>query len=106
MWECFEQASLFVDVDYGQWGLEVLSPANSLRCTREAWKENGEELRLGDVVIGEFLGDQELVVIEKDGEIVMYLPLDGREDWYRVAPSLFLRAYVDASGEKYWEDAS
>jgi hypothetical protein len=66
-------------------------------------------LRQDDIVLGEFLGDQELLVLAPSEtgrrRILIALPLDGRSDWYGAAHDLpqFLEWYFDHGGEKYWE---
>jgi len=64
----------------------------------------------GDVIIGEFLGDSDLLLIRCDsnsndfGAVVVVLPLDDRPEWYLVAYSFieFLWAYLSSGGEKFW----
>ncbi|MGH2681836.1 MAG: hypothetical protein ACRDIX_01225 [Actinomycetota bacterium] len=108
LWLTCRDADLFVDVDYGQWGLKLLSPtASAARSARERDARRAD-FREGDVIIGEFLGDQDLVVIDDSGRVLVALPLDGRADWPRPAVSLaeFLSDYVSANGAKYWETSS
>jgi len=104
-WRTCAEADLFVDLDYGQWGLRLLAPANSATRTASARSERPSEFEVGDVVLGEFLGDLDLLVIESDGPVRIALPLDLRADWPRPAADLkaFLRSYVDSGGDKYWE---
>jgi hypothetical protein len=108
LWTVCREAELFVDVDYGQWGLKLLSPDAS--AARSASERTGRpaDFDASDVVLGEFLGDLELLVIARDGVVLVALPLDGRDDWYRPASSLgeFLSRYVDSGGQKYWEQGS
>jgi len=110
-WSLHERATLFRDVDYGQWGLRVLAPSDSLDFTaryRAARRKDGIE---GDLIIGEFLGDSDLLMLRTDrdrndyGSVVVVLPLYPRKDWYRVASSFegFLAAYAEAEGDKFWE---
>jgi hypothetical protein len=87
----------------------LLSPAESARRTAAVRAERPDDLRDDDVVIGEFLGDQELVVFapSQRGErrVLIALPLDRRDDWYGAASGLaeFLTRYRESEGEKYWE---
>jgi hypothetical protein len=105
-WAVCQEATLFLDVDYGQWGLRLFGAATSatetLKC-RE-WMTNG--LLDGDVVIGEFLGDLELLVcdVQGAGQLLVSQPLDPRTSWHRVGSTMaeFLRMYVDNAGEKFW----
>lgn len=107
-WRQSRSARLFEDVDYGQWGLRILSPDQSLARTNAERADRPDDVRATDVVVGEFLGDQELLVVVVDGQaagVLVGLPLDPRADWYRVGSSLsdFLGDYLAAVGEKFWE---
>jgi hypothetical protein len=104
-WTAARSAELFLDVDYGQWGLRLLAPAKSAGATATATRDRPGEFRSGDVVFGRFVGDQELLVIESSGSVLVALPLDNRKDWPMVGESLpdFLARYVAAHGDKYWE---
>lgn len=111
LWSSSRQSRLFEDVEYGQWGLTLLSPEAAAQ--RMAWErdQRPEAYRPGDVVIGKFIGDQELVVIApseaSSRRVLIALPLDGRTDWYGAASTLaeFLDRYLKAHGDKYWEQA-
>lgn len=71
-----------------------------------------EDFRPGDLIIGEFLGDADLLVLRCDatspdfGNVIIALPLDSREEWYVAANSLegFLSQYIAAQGDKFWEN--
>jgi hypothetical protein len=67
------------------------------------------DFRSDDVVVGEFLGDQELLVLSPSEaglrRVLIALPLDARSEWFGAATSLvdFLDKYFGAGGSKYWE---
>jgi hypothetical protein len=109
LWAAAREARLFVDVEYGQWGLALLSPEASAEATRFLHQTRPTDVRAGDVVVGEFLGDADLLVLSPhdDGErrVLVALPLDDRDEWPGVAPDLatFLQRYLEALGNKYWE---
>ena len=106
LWLTSRTVRLFEDVEYGQWGLVLLSPEQAAARTIEFYDTYPDDAVRGDIVIGEFLGDLELLVLSGDGEgVLVALPLDPRAHWYRVAPSLteFLIKYRTALGSKYWE---
>jgi hypothetical protein len=109
MWSTSRQSRLFEDVDYGQWGLILLSPTAAAERTAAEQARRPGVYRADDVVVGEFLGDQELVVLAPSevgrGHMLIALPLDDRGDWYAAAGDLteFLDRYLDALGDKYWE---
>ncbi|WP_326837375.1 hypothetical protein VSH64_21185 [Amycolatopsis rhabdoformis] len=110
-WSTSGSSVLFEDVDYGQWGLKLLSPQDAARRTLQESTQRPAVYRGDDVVIGEFLGDQDLVVFAPSEvgcrRVLVALPTDGRSDWYAVAGSLaeFLDRYLHELGDKYWEDA-
>jgi len=111
LWDLASSLRLFVDITYGQWGLIVLPPARAVEFTVRQFSLYEEKMRKGDLVIGEFLGDTELVILRCDraeedfGKVLIFLPLDPRADWPCVGNSFdeFLRRYVENRGSKYWE---
>jgi len=110
-WKRSECAKLFEDVKYGQWGLEILNGAEAARETNEQHSCRSNDFERGDLVVGRFLGDSDLLLVRCDsnandfGSVIVALPLDPRQDWDRVADSFedFLETYASAAGEKYWE---
>jgi hypothetical protein len=111
-WSECRGARLFEDLDHGQWGLVLLDPSTSARRTAQERRDRPRELFRDDIVIGEFLGDQDLLVVApaESGarRVLVPLPLDTRSDWYGVGTDLanFLDRYVAAKGEKFWEQQS
>lgn len=108
MWLTCRQSRLFEDIEYGQWGLRMLSPGDAVRRTIDERQRRSSCYLDSDIVIGEFLGDSELLVFSSTSEnapIMISLPLDPRNDWPAPAASLsaFFRRYLEALGEKYWE---
>lgn len=109
LWSACREARLFEDVQYGQWGLLLLAPEASAVRTIQEREARPRDFRADDIVIGEFLGDQELVVLAPSEagsrRVLVALPLDRRADWFAAASSLneFLVLYFDAVGNKYWE---
>jgi hypothetical protein len=111
-WSISRETRLFEDIDYGQWGLVLLSPTASARRTAEQRTNRPSDYSTDDIVIGEFLGDLELLVMAPsqtgDQRILIALPLDDRPDWYSAASSFtqFLNRYRESHGGKYWEAAT
>jgi hypothetical protein len=104
-WGLYRSGTLFRDVDYGQWGLKLLSPmAAAARSTAER-SARPKDVEASDIILGEFLGDQDLLVVDKMGAVLVALPLDHRAEWYRAAANLpeFFGRYVESRGEKFWE---
>ena len=109
LWSAARAARWFEDADYGQWGLGLLDPLASRQRTEAERGERPQDVRDDDIVVGEFLGDQELLVVAPSEEgvrrVLIALPLDARADWFGVAGDLaqFLASYFAARGDKYWE---
>lgn len=111
-WVEARNATLFKDGQYGQWGLRILGPTASLKQTRRYEQERAEDVVTGDLVIGTFLGDSDLLIVRRDpnvsdyGSVMVALPLDPRSDWDVVAGSFdkFVERYAAANGSKFWEN--
>ena len=111
-WTVTESATLFLDSTYGQWGLHIFEPNEAVERTTVFAEERRRDFWKGDLVLGRFLGDSDLLVVrcsddEADsGKVLVALPLDPRNDWYNVANSFaeFLEKYIAAKGDKFWEN--
>lgn len=102
-WLIADRAILFKDTEYGQWGLEVLTPHDAIEVTREVLTERPKEFLATDLVIGRFWGDSDLLFISGDekkyGMVGVALPIDKRKDWFWVASdfSSFLQKFYEES---------
>lgn len=109
LWLATREAWLFEDTEYGQWGLHLLPPDVSATRTRVERADRSDDMRSDDIVLGEFLGDQELLVFAPSEahrrRILVALPLDPRDDWYAAGESVtgVLEQLLASEGEKYWE---
>lgn len=107
-WRLSAGGRLFVDVDYGQWGLVIYGPAKSVEMTATIRSED-DRYEADDLIVGEFLGDTDRLVIQTrpDGgsRVLIALALDDRIDWDEPAHSFeeFLTMFVRTGGKKYWE---
>lgn len=109
-WDDIGGARLFIDAEYGQWGLTLWSPTEVALRSPEEVALRPRDCRPGDLFIGKFVGDQELLLIrcaryEQDfGQVEVALEIDPRPAWPVVADSFgdFLVKYVHASGDKFW----
>ena len=92
-WRRCRQASLFKDVDYGQWGVEILSPDRAIRESAYSLASRPKDFLCTDLVFGKFFGDSELLVMNCDssdneyGSIRVALPIDKRNNWPLAAHS-------------------
>lgn len=110
-WQIAASARLFEDRTYGQWGLVILSRSEALARTRQARRDRPRQYWRGDLVVGEFRGDSDLLVVRCGpgkpdfGRVLVALPIDPRWDWYEAAHDFeaFLERYAAEGGEKFWE---
>ncbi|EJH7015972.1 SMI1/KNR4 family protein [Salmonella enterica] len=105
-WEVFNSADLFKDSQYGQWGIRILTPNEAIDVTHKQKKERKQDFLSSDLIFGRFLGDSDLLMIDKNsGVISVVLPIDKRNEWYKVADSLgeFFDKLLSSQGDKYWE---
>lgn len=114
LYATYDLVRLFEDVEYGQWGLVLGSPDDVSQWTHAYRDYHGVEAEMDDLVIGQFLGDSDLLVVRArkaprdHGNVLVALPLDKRVDWWRPAKSLdeFFSLYADYQGEKFWSRRS
>ncbi len=112
-WSISRTAKLFEDREYGQWGLEILTPQRAVEMTNSYRARRQRDFVDGDLVLGQFFGDSDLLIIRCDvnspdyGNVLVALPLDPRPHWYLSAESFaeFLQRYAKAGGDKFWENA-
>ena len=103
-WSMHGGGELFRDVEYGQWGLRIFSPRESAEESARYHALQPNRVSRSDLIFGEFLGDSDLVLVDEKGTTYVAAPIDPRDQWYREdSLSSFLRRYVAASGDKYWE---
>lgn len=104
-------AYLFQDAKYGQWGLHLLDLHLIQRITAEFFEDRYDNALTGDLIIGEFLGDGEKLLVRLDpniadfGTIVIVCPISKREEWQIIETNFydFIINYFQNNGEKYWE---
>lgn len=103
LWSRTSGGPLLVDEQFGICGLMLYSPEESgSRATERA--EAGYEISAGDWVLGEFVGDTDMLVVEADGAVLISTGSYPRDNWYRFESlSDVLSRYVLEHAEKYWE---
>lgn len=112
LWSRASELRLNEDLNYGQWGCILWSPAELVERHKKAldWRRP-EDFHRGDVIIGEFRGDTDLVILRCDpaksdyGKVVVALAIDPRSEWPCVASSItdFVLQYLSCPERKYWE---
>jgi hypothetical protein len=109
LWNVCRRAHLFEDTDHRASGLVLLDPKTSARRTAEN-VQTDSRFADDDLVIGEFLNSQELVIIAPSEtgrrRIMIALAVVDRESWFGAGTDLadFLEAYFCAGGESYWDE--
>lgn len=108
LWASYKSGTLFRDVDRGQWGLRLLDSHEAAKRSAAERATRPTDFLESDIVLGEFLGDNDLLVVETTGAVLVALPLDSRANWPRPAENLpeFLERYVRNVGDKYWESGA
>lgn len=104
-------AYLFEDVIYGQWGLILLDLYFIEVKTQEFMHDYRDAFIFGDYIIGEFLGDNDLLLLRLDetkedyGSIIVANRMDSREEWKKVERNFrnFIVNFAINEGQKYWE---
>ena len=112
LWSRASELRLNEDVTYGQWGCILWSPVEVVARHKQAvgWR-GADNFGAGDVIIGEFRGDTDLVVLRCDpsksdyGKIVIALAIDSRNEWPFVASSItdFVLQFLSDPERKFWE---
>ena len=110
LWQKSNGLRLFEDKTYGQSGLIIWSSQKVLE-QQQILRRGSDEFQSGDIIIGEFLGDSDLLVVRCDqnsddfGQLIISLPIDHRSDCYYLPYLLpeFLQKIINGQGEKFWE---
>jgi len=110
LWQKCNGLRLFEDKTYRQSGLIIWSP-KKVAEKQKTLRQKSDEFEDGDLVIGEFLGDSDLLIVRCDqdsddfGQLIISLPIDHRSDWYYLPYLLpeFLQKFINSQGEKFWE---
>jgi hypothetical protein len=115
LWEKTSGLRLFEDIKYGQWGLHLWGPSDTVRMHPVELTYHPPEVMLRcDLFVGRFLGDADRLVLRCDrdlkdfGSVQVAVEIEPRREWPMVGHSLaeFLDRYVKGAGEKFWEPQS
>ncbi len=111
LWNQAAGLSLYKDISYGQWGLTIWSPEETLTGHPDRITEKREEdILKGDLIIGELIGDSEYPILRCDpalddfGKLIIIRAMERRKDWPVVASSLteFLERAAPSIEYQYW----
>jgi hypothetical protein len=110
-WRVCGGAELFKDVVHGQWGLRLLSEPDAVAATLEYFANDFRAVK-GDLVVGKFIGDSELLVVRANagsvdfGKVVVVDEIHKRLNWLVASANFrkFLAQYARRMGRKFWVD--
>lgn len=110
IWQEVSGLRLFEDVNYEQWGFVLWSPEQTVRFHPQRTATLQRELVNGDLAVGEFLGDADLLIVRCDsqaddfGAVLIALPSEPRSSWPVIAATLtdYLSHAVAVATPKYW----
>lgn len=113
-WSVCDSAELFKDAQFGQWGVQILTPTEAKAETEKWISTRPDDFESHDLVFARFFGDSDLLVIDgskASGDhrsVLVALPFDPRSDWPKAGKSFeaFLQLLIANEGDKYWEVAS
>jgi hypothetical protein len=114
MWSLGSELRIHCEINYSQWGLILWSPLDCLKNQSKYTTRRPEHFVKGDLFIGEYLGDLDLVLIrcnlqEPDfSRIVIADAIDPRSNWLTVANSLseFINQTLDNPENKFWDKSN
>jgi len=102
-WRFTTGGPLLVDRQFGICGLSLNDPTRSRQQVRDR-ASSGYEVAESDWVLGEFVGDTDMLIIDENGGVLVAAGSYPRRDWYRFdSLSVLLRRYVQSHAEKFWE---
>ncbi|AIY46967.1 hypothetical protein [Mycolicibacterium fortuitum] len=102
-WRRTSEGLLLVDEKFGICGLTLRNPTGAKQRSRDR-ADDGYEVSDSDWVLGEFVGDTDMLIIDADDAVLISAGSYPRRDWYRFESLTdVLSKYVETTAEKYWE---
>lgn len=102
-WRHTSGGRLLADEQFGICGLTLHNPTEAKQRSHDR-AYYGYEVSESDWVLGEFVGDTDMLIIDADDAVLISAGSYPRSDWYRFeSPSAVLSKYVETTAEKYWE---
>lgn len=103
LWTRTSGGPLLVDEQFGICGLVLHGPAEARQRSRDR-ADHGYDISESDWVLGEFIGDTDMLVIDAEGGVLVSAGSYPGGDWYRFDSLVgLLLGYVESHAEKYWE---
>lgn len=110
LWHYVSQLYIAQDMTYGQWGLFIWSPDETLENNQNDPRYNYYHLMRGEIIIGNLIGDSDIVIMRCDknqddfGAIILAEAIVDREEYEIVASSLseFLERFLQSPHKKFW----
>lgn len=101
LWRTYESGELFRDETFGQMGLRIHSPSAAADATLRRSSTHDELHAECDLVIGEFLGDADMLIVTIGGDVVASIGSSPRDEWARFSGlEDFFATYTETTGEK------
>ncbi|MGV0675697.1 hypothetical protein ABQE62_05825 [Mycolicibacterium fortuitum] len=102
-WRRTSGGLLLVDEQFGICGLTLHNPTAAKQRSRDR-ADDGYDLSESDWMLGEFVGDTDMLIIDANDAVLISAGSYPRSDWYRFESlSDVLSKYVETTAEKYWE---
>lgn len=104
LWRRTSGGLLLVDEEFGICGLTLHDPTQAKQRSRERAEDGYEVDPDSDWVLGEFVGDTDMLVVDERDAVLVSAGSYPRGEWYRFnSLAELLRSYVESHAEKYWE---
>lgn len=102
-WRHTSGGLFLVDEQFGICGLTLYGPSQAKQRS-QARAADGYQVSESDSVIGEFVGDTDMLIVDGQGKVVISAGSYPRADWYTFdSLADMLRRYAETGAEKYWE---
>ena len=110
LWKYASNVYICEEINYGQWGLVLWNPIEVLHNNQGDPRFTAYHLEKGEIIIGEFKGDLDVVIIRCDknqedfGKIIIAEGMAPREEYEIVTKSLleFLEKFMNDPTKKFW----
>ena len=104
LWRRTSGGVLMRDLSFGVCGLTLYDPGEAKKQTADR-AECGYDVTAADWVVGDFIGDTDMLIIDENSTVLISTGSYARKHWY-VFTSLedVLKTYIEVEADKYWEN--